>query len=108
MICWKYVTYSTTTLILYLTSFAATCILLQVFTAVFTLECVFKLLALGPAKYFREPWNAFDFAVVSFSLIELYQELEGSGGGGGLSVLRSFRLVGGSLICLQTQRIDYF
>ena len=95
-------------MILYLTSFAATCILLQVFTAVFTLECVFKLLALGPAKYFREPWNAFDFAVVSFSLIELYQELEGSGGGGGLSVLRSFRLVGGSLICLQTQRIDYF
>lgn len=67
---------------------------LQVFTAVFTLECFFKLTALGPAKYFCEAWNSFDFAVVSVSLVELYQELFVSGGGGGgLSVLRSFRLV---------------
>lgn len=59
----------------------------------FTLECVCKLVALGPSKYFREAWNTFDFIVVSCSLVELGQELNGGSGGGGLSVLRSLRLV---------------
>lgn len=50
---------------------------------------------MGPVKYFKETWNAFDFVVVAFSLVELAFELApGEGGGlGGLSVLRSFRLV---------------
>lgn len=61
----------------------------------FSLECFCKLLAMGPVKYFKETWNAFDFVVVMFSLVELGFELNpnNSGGLGGLSVLRSFRLV---------------
>lgn len=52
-----------------------------------------KLIALGPSKFFREAWNSFDFVVVFCSLVELGQELNGGSGGGGLSVLRSLRLV---------------
>ena len=39
----------------------------QVFVAIFTLECVLKLLALR-WYYFREPWNIFDFVVVLISI----------------------------------------
>jgi len=39
----------------------------QVFVAIFTLECVLKLLALR-WFYFREPWNIFDFVVVLISI----------------------------------------
>jgi len=39
----------------------------QVFIAIFTLECVLKLLALR-WYYFREPWNIFDFVVVIMSI----------------------------------------
>jgi len=65
-----------------------------VFTAVFALESVLKLIAMGPVKYFKEAWNAFDFLVVTFSLVELINVWMGNGGAGGFSVLRSFRLVG--------------
>ena len=40
----------------------------QVFLAIFTLECAIKLFALRH-YYFREPWNCFDFAVVTVSII---------------------------------------
>ena len=46
-----------------------------------------KLMAMSPKYYFQEGWNIFDFIIVSLSLIELAM------GSGGLSVLRSFRLV---------------
>jgi len=39
----------------------------QVFVAIFTLECVLKLLALR-WHYFKEPWNIFDFVVVLISI----------------------------------------
>lgn len=40
----------------------------QVFIAIFTLECVMKLLALR-WYYFKQPWNIFDFIVVVFSIL---------------------------------------
>ncbi|ELT95078.1 hypothetical protein CAPTEDRAFT_210954 [Capitella teleta] len=42
----------------------------QVFIAIFTLECVMKLLGLR-WYYFKQPWNVFDFVVVVFSILGL-------------------------------------
>ncbi|CAF4572479.1 unnamed protein product, partial [Rotaria magnacalcarata] len=42
---------------------------------------------MAPAEFFKNGWNAFDFVIVSVSLIEL-----GLANVKGLSVLRSFRL----------------
>ncbi|CAF4227068.1 unnamed protein product, partial [Rotaria magnacalcarata] len=41
------------------------------FTTVFTFECTLKLIAMAPAEFFKNGWNAFDFVIVSVSLIEL-------------------------------------
>ncbi|CAF3746852.1 unnamed protein product [Rotaria sp. Silwood1] len=59
-----------------------------IFTAIFTAECVLKIIALTPAKYLRNGWNVFDLVIVTVSVIEL-----GLAGVKGLSVLRSFRLL---------------
>ena len=59
-----------------------------VFTGIFTAEAVLKIIAMTPAKFFRNGWNVFDFIIVTISLIEL-----GLANVKGLSVLRSFRLV---------------
>ncbi|CAF3628000.1 unnamed protein product [Rotaria socialis] len=58
------------------------------FTTIFTAECVLKIIAMSPSKFFKNGWNAFDFVIVSVSLIEL-----GLANVKGLSVLRSFRLL---------------
>ena len=60
----------------------------QVFTAIFTVEAVFKLIALGIIQYLKEKWNCFDIVIVLLSLVEL-----GLANVKGLSILRSFRLV---------------
>jgi len=39
-----------------------------IFIAVFTLECVIKLIGLR-WYYFRQPWNVFDFIVVIISIL---------------------------------------
>ena len=39
-----------------------------VFIAVFTLECIMKLIGLRH-YYFKQPWNVFDFVVVALSLL---------------------------------------
>ena len=41
------------------------------FTALFTIELVFKAAALGPWAYVCDAWNAFDAAVVAVSLLEV-------------------------------------
>lgn len=48
-----------------------------------------KLIALDPYDYFQQGWNIFDSIIVTLSLVEL-----GLANVQGLSVLRSFRLVG--------------
>lgn len=50
---------------------------------------VLKIIALDPYYYFQEGWNIFDGIIVISSLMELCLEKVG-----GMSVLRSFRLVG--------------
>ncbi|KAM6978427.1 LOW QUALITY PROTEIN: sodium channel, voltage-gated, type I-like, alpha [Tautogolabrus adspersus] len=59
-----------------------------VFTGIFTAEMVLKIIAMDPYYYFQEGWNIFDAIIVSLSLMELFLENVG-----GMSVLRSFRLL---------------
>jgi hypothetical protein len=42
-----------------------------VFSAVFTLEAVLKLLAFGPSAYFASNWNKFDFLIVVISILDI-------------------------------------
>ena len=67
-------------------------IVCQVFTSVFTTECVLKMGALG-TDFFRNGWNVFDFVIVLASLVDLGLEIVN-----GLSVLRGMRLVS-CLLC---------
>ncbi|KAL8602648.1 hypothetical protein ACOMHN_029970 [Nucella lapillus] len=60
----------------------------ELFTAIFAAEAFFKILAMAPARYFKDGWNIFDFFIVVLSLAEL-----GFKGLPGLSVLRAFRLL---------------
>jgi len=59
-----------------------------VFTGIFTVECVLKIIAMAPAKFLKNKWNVFDLLIVTVSVVEL-----GLANTKGLSVLRSFRLV---------------
>lgn len=45
------------------------------FVAVFTAECVIKMLALRH-YYFGSGWNVFDFSVVVLSIVSKYQSLD--------------------------------
>ncbi|KAL3982073.1 Ion transport family protein [Acanthocheilonema viteae] len=42
-----------------------------IFTGVFALEAVFKIIALNPKNYFGDRWNAFDFVIVLGSFIDI-------------------------------------
>ena len=50
------------------------------FIAIFTTECVLKLFAFR-WYYFKEPWNVFDFVVVSLSILGKFLELSDSSKG---------------------------
>lgn len=60
---------------------------MQVFSSIFALECIIKVLALSK-EYFNNGWNIFDFLIVLASMIDIFVELLE-----GLNILRSFRLV---------------
>lgn len=59
------------------------------FTFVFGLEMLLKILAEGFGKYIQSGFNLFDGIIVVLSTAELLNQSEGSG----LSVLRTFRLL---------------
>ena len=40
----------------------------EIFIAIFTVECVMKVIALRH-YYFKQPWNVFDFIVVVMSIL---------------------------------------
>ncbi|KAI5091433.1 voltage-dependent N-type calcium channel subunit alpha-1B isoform X2, partial [Silurus meridionalis] len=42
-----------------------------IFTAIFTLECVLKIIAFGLVNYLREAWNIFDFVTVLGSITDI-------------------------------------
>uniref|UniRef100_A0A8C2ILK5 Voltage-dependent N-type calcium channel subunit alpha n=1 Tax=Cyprinus carpio TaxID=7962 RepID=A0A8C2ILK5_CYPCA len=61
-----------------------------IFTALFTLECILKVIAFGPLNYLKEAWNIFDFVTVLGSITDiLVTEIEDKRIN--LSFLRLFR-----------------
>ena len=73
-----------------------------VFTVIFILEAILKVIGLGPRAYWSDNWNVFDFVIVSISIIEFIFDLIANGGtngdsngftGSALSALRSMRLM---------------
>ncbi|KAF0300394.1 Voltage-dependent T-type calcium channel subunit alpha-1I [Amphibalanus amphitrite] len=67
-----------------------------VFSAVFALEMMLKLIADGFYGYIRNGFNVFDGLIVIISAVDLYKSqfsTTGSEGGSSLSVLRTFRLL---------------
>uniref|UniRef100_F7AXB6 Voltage-dependent T-type calcium channel subunit alpha-1G n=1 Tax=Ornithorhynchus anatinus TaxID=9258 RepID=F7AXB6_ORNAN len=59
-----------------------------VFTSLFALEMLLKILVYGPFGYIKNPYNIFDGIIVVISVWEIVGQQ-----GGGLSVLRTFRLM---------------
>ncbi|XP_065366192.1 voltage-dependent T-type calcium channel subunit alpha-1G isoform X2 [Calliphora vicina] len=68
-----------------------------VFSAIFAVEMLLKVVAEGPFRYIANGFNVFDGIIVILSAIEICQTFTGNGtgggGGSGLSVLRTFRLL---------------
>ena len=56
-----------------------------IFTSIFTLECILKLIAFGKV-YFNSSWNKFDFFVVVSSILEIF--LSSLASSGQLAILR--------------------
>ncbi|XP_039307104.1 voltage-dependent T-type calcium channel subunit alpha-1G isoform X4 [Solenopsis invicta] len=65
-----------------------------VFSAIFAVEMMLKVIAEGPFGYISNGFNVFDGIVVILSVVELCQSfMEERSGSSGLSVLRTFRLL---------------
>nr|XP_020668758.1 voltage-dependent N-type calcium channel subunit alpha-1B isoform X8 [Pogona vitticeps] len=63
-----------------------------VFTSMFSLECVLKIIAFGALNYFRDAWNIFDFVTVLGSITDiLVTEIADTDNFINLSFLRLFR-----------------
>uniref|UniRef100_A0A6I8NS10 Voltage-dependent N-type calcium channel subunit alpha n=1 Tax=Ornithorhynchus anatinus TaxID=9258 RepID=A0A6I8NS10_ORNAN len=63
-----------------------------VFTSMFSMECVLKIIAFGVLNYFRDAWNVFDFVTVLGSITDiLVTEIAVSNNFINLSFLRLFR-----------------
>lgn len=59
-----------------------------IFLAIYIIEAIVKLIALGPLTYLKSAWERFELLIVVLSLLELGLE-----GVAGLSIFRAFRLV---------------
>ncbi|XP_046904709.1 LOW QUALITY PROTEIN: calcium channel, voltage-dependent, N type, alpha 1B subunit, a [Hypomesus transpacificus] len=63
-----------------------------VFTALFSLECILKIIAFGPLNYLKDAWNVFDFVTVIGSITDiLVTEINTTDRLLNLSFLRLFR-----------------
>ena len=62
------------------------------FTWLFICELTLRLIAVGPAKYFREKMNWLDASVVSLSIFEMIMTVAG-GSGGNMSAFRTIRVL---------------
>ncbi|XP_036892544.1 voltage-dependent N-type calcium channel subunit alpha-1B isoform X2 [Sturnira hondurensis] len=64
----------------------------MVFTSMFSMECVLKIIAFGVLNYFRDAWNVFDFVTVLGSITDiLVTEIAETNNFINLSFLRLFR-----------------
>ncbi|XP_063067120.1 voltage-dependent N-type calcium channel subunit alpha-1B isoform X1 [Engraulis encrasicolus] len=63
-----------------------------IFTSLFTLECIIKMIAFGPLNYLKEAWNVFDLITVLGSITDiLVTEISDQDKMINLSFLRLFR-----------------
>ncbi|XP_035382876.1 voltage-dependent N-type calcium channel subunit alpha-1B isoform X5 [Electrophorus electricus] len=63
-----------------------------IFTTLFSLECILKIIAFGPLNYLKEAWNIFDFVTVLGSITDiLVTEIKTQNKLINLSFLRLFR-----------------
>lgn len=60
----------------------------QVFTIIFVVEMIWKLIAFGPLTYVKSQWNIFDAIIVIASVAGYL-----TASGGSFSIFRSLRLV---------------
>lgn len=56
----------------------------RIFLTIFVIELSLAIIAMGPARFFRDPWRVFDFIVVGIALVPAT---------GAFSVLRSLRIL---------------
>jgi hypothetical protein len=62
----------------------------HIFTVIFTIEVLLKMIGLGIRCFFQEKFNQFDLIIVIISLIEM--EMTNTQGQGVFSAMRAFRL----------------
>jgi hypothetical protein len=69
-----------------------------IFSFIFLIEMILKLIAYGTYGYIKDAYNVFDFIIVSISIYEVIEKLQTSNlinesHHSGISVLRTFRLL---------------
>ncbi|KAF6205927.1 hypothetical protein GE061_020103 [Apolygus lucorum] len=66
-----------------------------VFTSLFLIECILKLIAFGFKNFFKDPWNTFDFITVIGSIVDalVLEFVENSFNVGFLRLFRAARLI---------------
>ena len=64
-----------------------------VFTIIFVIEMLIKMLGLTVRMYFTDPSNCFDFCLVLMSVVETIMDLAGVKAPGGINALRAFRVL---------------
>nr|XP_021334062.1 voltage-dependent R-type calcium channel subunit alpha-1E isoform X5 [Danio rerio] len=62
-----------------------------IFTVIFSVECVLKILAFGIMNYFRDTWNIFDFITVLGSITEILVDKFQTGKTFNMGFLKLFR-----------------
>ena len=62
-----------------------------IFTVIFTVELIPKIIGLGVKEFVSDPFNKFDAVIVIVSLVEMMLPQDGESGGA-FSALRAFRL----------------
>lgn len=63
-----------------------------VYTIVFSIEAILKIIGLGLFQYFRDSWNTFDFSVVLISIIGVIASYLETGIGLNPTIMRVFRV----------------
>ncbi|XP_066925644.1 sodium channel protein 1 brain-like isoform X3 [Clytia hemisphaerica] len=62
-----------------------------VFSVLFLIECILKIIGFGVAGYIKNPWNLLDFIIVSISITSIVLDKSSDSDSGNLKTLRSLR-----------------
>jgi hypothetical protein len=65
-----------------------------IFTGIYALEAIIRIVGYGPLKYFAESWNIFDFIIVTGSIISMVAFINSDSSlKGAITIARSFRIL---------------